>query len=158
MWDYNKLFAKGNFVCWKSKNCPDYTRGAFIYKGQTDGYKTNFANKLLENKAEEYIQYIIRLDEHGNVVEKLFDRERDIKALFPELKTGYFIECVNGLIGVIVNDKIIFNNGGFGTLDGFNLKTGEALYNEDCSIIKVWNENGLGFSYVSVVDPVWTKE
>lgn len=84
MWDYDKLFAVGNVIsfhvglikgfsvskiderlnkilhsCYKNDSlscCPDY----FIKESETK------------------IQYVIRLDKHGNEVEKLFDRKTDM--------------------------------------------------------------------------------
>ena len=78
MWDYDKLFAEGNIigispvkneviniVCSKSHH-------------NIDGIRRLYSNNDL-SYCEMKIQYIVRLDEHGNVVEKLFDRDRDMK-------------------------------------------------------------------------------
>lgn len=135
MWDYDKLFAKGNIVgvknCYRNKvfnNVVDVTTGTFLledYKNDElccknqhvdvdeiikHGYVTNFE-----------IQYIIRLDEHGNVVEKLFDRERDMKEPepMPDLKTGMFVRVVdNGNMDYTVlgyvdiqNCRVIYQDG-----------------------------------------------
>lgn len=97
MWDYDKLFAEGNIVGMKNlhnnkiynhgipnKNCWGDTNEVDWYCFENNNLKRN----MLE------IQYIIRLDEHGNAIEKLFDRERDMKPEpepMPELETGMFI-------------------------------------------------------------------
>lgn len=101
MWDYDKLFAEGNIVGLHN-----------VREGETYGWTVvdksywhqsgqinwqDYFNSNLSFDTGFYlfeIQYIIRLDEHGNVVEKLFDRERDMKPEpepMPELETGMFI-------------------------------------------------------------------
>ena len=92
MWDYDKLFAEGNIV--GIKNCyENFIFNQVIDSSEPgfwiDGYKNNelsckkqyvVSNKTKYSYTTDFeIQYITRLDEHGNVVEKLFDRERDIK-------------------------------------------------------------------------------
>lgn len=95
MWDYDKLFAEGNIVGvrWTLTNTNNIethivrNRRDWHYPNETDW--TIFWNAKL-NSGVSTIQYIIRLDEHGNVVEKLFDRDRDMKKPMPKLEDGMF--------------------------------------------------------------------
>lgn len=132
MWDYDKLFAKGNII--GIKNCYEN----FIFNQVVDleepaswleGYKNSDLNYKKQHVAigEIYsyttdfeIQYIIRLDEHGNVVEKLFDREFDMPKPMPELETGMFVLIFNydhteTRLGYINAEKnmIIYQSGGW---------------------------------------------
>ena len=90
MWDYDKLFAEGNVV---GLLYPDGEIVPIPCKFREESNIENliqyYGNKDL--KCEDYkIQYIIRLDEHGNVAEKLFDRDRDMKKPMPKLEDGMF--------------------------------------------------------------------
>lgn len=71
MWDYDKLFAEGNII---GLLYPDGEIVPIPCKFRKTSNVENL-NKYYGNEnlsCEEYkIQYIIRLDEHGNVVEKL---------------------------------------------------------------------------------------
>lgn len=97
MWDYNKLFAEGNivgfkhsdenqirpYIIYEQNDCMDYFNSSLSYNGR------DFTSQ---------IQYIIRLDKHGNVIEKLFDRDRDMKPEhkpMPDLKTGMFVRMAD---------------------------------------------------------------
>ena len=90
MWDYDKLFAEGNVVGLL------YSDGEIVpipckfrEESNIENLIQYYGNKDL--KCEDYkIQYIIRLDEHGNVAEKLFDRDRDMKKPMPKLEDGMF--------------------------------------------------------------------
>lgn len=93
MWDYDKLFAEGNVVGLKNKhNNRIYNHGVShtaCWGDENEVNWYNFENDELKRNGFE-IQYIIRLDEHGNVVEKLFDRDRDMKKPMPKLEDGMF--------------------------------------------------------------------
>ena len=105
MWDYDKLFAEGNIVgvknCYKNEIFPssidETTSTAWlnIYKNNNLCCKDQDVNvDDVVYTTDFEIQYIIRLDEHGNVVEKLFDRDRDMKSEtkpMPKLETGMFV-------------------------------------------------------------------
>lgn len=138
MWDYDKLFADGNIIGIKNyyrdkvfNNVVDVTTSTSwleAYKNDElcckdqhvdideiikHGYTTDFE-----------IQYIIRLDEHGNVVEKLFDRDTDMPKPMPELETGMFVLIFNynhteirlGYINAERN-MIIYQSGGWDYVD-----------------------------------------
>lgn len=133
MWDYDKLFAEGNIL--GIKNCYEN----FIFNQVVnfsepgfwiDGYQNNelsckkqyvVSDKIGHSYTTDFeIQYIIRLDEHGNVVEKLFDREVDMPKPMPELENGMFIRITdddsyyygNTLAYVDLNrNRIICQNG-----------------------------------------------
>lgn len=109
MWDYDKLFADGNIIgiknCYRDKvfnNAVDITTGVTWlegYKNEELSCKDQYVDvddKIKHGYTTDFkIQYIIRLDEHGNVVEKLFDRERDMSNPMPELETGMFIKLAD---------------------------------------------------------------
>lgn len=121
MWDYDKLFAEGNIVglknevesrfcayqITKDKELPREARYYNFGKRWDDFKNANLARSVI------FIQYIIRLDEHGNVAEKLFDRERDI---MPKLETGMFVRVRSGFgntLGYVdmSQDRIVFQDG-----------------------------------------------
>lgn len=151
MWDYDKLFAEGNIVGVKNL----YTKQVFnsivdtcSYDYWFDDYKNNELSSKNCKVDVDYevghsyttdfeIQYIIRLDEHGNVVEKLFDREFDMPKPMPELETGMFVLIFNydhteTRLGYINAEKnmIIYQSGGWDYIDR----------NED-EILKVYSNN-----------------
>lgn len=112
MWDYDKLFAVGNVIC-----VGDIVSS--VDEFNIMDWKDSYANKELTHKAlpNGKIQYIIRLDGHGNVVEKLFDRERDMVEPMPKLETGMFVKIKYGeqppQLGYVdvQNKRIIYQNG-----------------------------------------------
>ena len=121
MWDYDKLFAEGNVV---GLLYPDGEIIPIPCKFREESNIENlikyYGNKYL--KCEDYkIQYIIRLDEHGNVVEKLFDREVDMPKPMPKLEDGMFgkigtfdwdeygnVECLNIEDFIVTNNRVLF--------------------------------------------------
>lgn len=120
MWDYNKLFAEGNVVGIKESNGKIYHVNAGA-KQRNIGVLSKCHNDSLSfdtNNGESFIQYIIRLDEHGNVTEKLFDREIDMPKPMPELEDGMFI-------------RVIFRDNPYDQTLGFiNLKRGQIVYQD----------------------------
>lgn len=104
MWDYDKLFADGNIIGIKNyyrdkvfNNVVDVTTSTSwleAYKNDELCCKDQHVDidEIIEHgyTTDFEIQYIIRLDKHGNVVEKLFDREKDIPKPMPELEDGMF--------------------------------------------------------------------
>ena len=126
MWNYDNLFAEGNIVGFKHSD-EDQIHPYIIYEKNDC---MDYFNDSLYYKSKDFIseiQYIIRLDEHGNVVEKLFDRERDMKTEtkpMPELETGMFVrvtdntnmtETVLGYVD-ITNCRIIYQDGKYNDL------------------------------------------
>ena len=118
MWDYDKLFAKRNVIGLKeTKENKLYTHVVYEKEDWMDYFNNSLSYKP-KNVASE-IQYIIRLDEHGNVVEKLFDREKDMPKPMPELETGMFVRVIdNGNMDYTVlgyvdiqNCRIIYQDG-----------------------------------------------
>lgn len=163
MWDYDKLFAEGNVVGIKNEVTKEFgvyqithnkelPRDAQYF--QYGRYWDNFANTLLA-RSDIFIQYIIRLDEHGNVVEKLFDREKDMKSNtkpMPELETGMFVRIEDEGLGYvdIRNNRIVYQHGGYDVLDG-----DEYLPNVLLKIIEVYSENACAFSYCNDDVLIW---
>ena len=119
MWNYDKLFAKGNIVGIKVLSSNK------IYKYVVDNrsignnsFWSYYKNDTLSDRddGDFEIQYIIRLDEHGNIVEKLFDRERDMAKPMPELETGMFVRVYStyrkeGILALIYDNRVIYQNG-----------------------------------------------
>lgn len=86
MFNYGKLFADGNVVGIRDgiidKIFVYQIKNRAIFEGKIDinCYKNEF---LAYN--ETTIEYVIKLDDNGNITEKLFDRKRDMPKR-PELK------------------------------------------------------------------------
>lgn len=140
MWDYDKLFAVGNVIC-----VGDIVSS--VDEFNIMDWRNSYANKELTHKAlsNGKIQYIIRLDGHGNVVEKLFDRERDMESKpepMPELKTGMFVRVAgyddSGSLGFIdvENNHIIYQSGGYDYIKDKQYSEG-VMYN----IIEVYDKS-----------------
>lgn len=138
MWDYDKLFAEGNivgfkhsdedqicpYIIYEKNDCMDYFNDSLCYKSK------DFISE---------IQYIIRLDEHGNVVEKLFDREEDMPKPMPELETGMFVLIFNynhteTQLGYINAERnmIIYQSGGWDYVDE-NKDEILKIYSDSCN-------------------------
>ena len=170
MWDYDKLFADGNIVgiknCYRNKIFPssidDTTSTAWLnaYKNNNLCCKNQYVD-VDDAVKHEYttdfeIQYIIRLDEHGNVVEKLFDRDRDMPRLMPKLEDGMFI-------------RVMFKNNSYDQTLGFiNLKRGQIVYQDGgydlisnmnhwiCTkIVEVYAPEVMSFTSCEHNRPIW---
>ena len=83
---------------------------------------------------KEWEQDLVHLDSHGNVIEHLFDRERDMPKPMPELKTGMFGEAVwfgegwfdietNEKFVVIGNGTVIYADGDYDDFERLNTNT-----------------------------------
>lgn len=158
MWDYNKLFAEGNVVGIKIPLISMFSIHVVCAKNRW-GIDNNKNWKIFCNnelKAGDcIIQYIIRLDEHGNVVEKLFDREKDMKKPMPELETGMFVrvgEHKDNVLGFIdaENNHIIYQDGDYDFINSEDIWDGVAS-----EIIEVYGKDTLGFSYCRNDEVIW---
>lgn len=167
MWDYDKLFAEGNIVGLTIEDGediynqvvsnPDYWRDGQEINWNL--YKNEKLSSCEETGFEFKIQYIIRLDEHGNVIEKLFDRERDMKPEaepMPELKDGMFIRVAFkdnyleqdfGFISLILK-QIIYQHEGYDWID--NIK-----YWKNTKIIEIYSPEVLSFKNCQYSVPIW---
>lgn len=149
MWNYDKLFAEGNVVGIKyidyigNHIVPQKTRWGI----DNEDWK-NFWNDKLESGAAE-IQYIIRLDEHGNVIEKLFDREKDMSKPMPELETGMFVRVKDEGLGYVdtINNRIVYQLGGYDNING------ESGVISD--IIEVYEKESCSFNGCMADKPIW---
>lgn len=135
-WDYDKIFAEGNIIGVKNV----YRNKVFPFSVDEDSVKwlrDNYENEELANKNKSVvdndvphsyrtdfnIQYVIRLDENGNISEKIFDRDRDIFE-YPELFVGTFgkIMYFNGedfeTVGSVFGKFVIAKNGYISYQDG----------------------------------------
>lgn len=104
-WDYDKIFAEGNIIGVKNV----YKNKVFPFSVDEDNVewlRSCYENEELICKNQHvvddevpdfYIQYVVRLDENGNVSEKIFDRDKDAIE-YPELNVGTFgkIMYLNG--------------------------------------------------------------
>lgn len=149
MWDYDKLFAEGNVVGLRNiqeNRIFPATVKERKYWGK-EGYVdwSELFNKTLstgnKGKYEEYsfeVMYVIHLDEHGNVVERLFDREKDMPSNpMPDLEDNMFIrvqyydysedlyhpdrKTVLGYVDMIHN-RILYQDGRFAKIEDGKIK------------------------------------
>lgn len=167
MWDYDKLFAEGNIIgiknCYEnfiSNQVVDFEEPAFWLEGYKNSdlscKKQHVAIEEIYSYTTDFeIQYIIRLDEHGNVVEKLFDRERDMPKPMPELETGMFVrvgEHKDNMLGFIdaENNHIIYQEGGYDFINSIGIFDGVAS-----AIIEVYGKDTLGFRYCRNDEVIW---
>ena len=153
MWDYDKLFAEGNVVGLKYKKTN--TIISIDTRNLQDALFKHYQNNLLESTNQQ-IQYIIRLDEHGNVVEKLFDRERDMPKPMPELETGMFVrvdEYDNSHIGFVdaENNHVIYQDGGYDFIDGDHING----YGIASKIVEVYDKDTCAFDFCDEDTLIW---
>lgn len=151
MWDYDKLFTKGNVIGLKdTKENKLYTHVVYEKEDWIDYFNDSLSYKPKSIVSE--IQYIIRLDEHGNVVEKLFDRDTDIPHPMPELETGMFVRVEDEGLGYVDtrNNRIVYQHGGYDVLEG-----DEYLPSVLLKIIEVYSENACAFSYCNDDVLIW---
>ena len=122
MWDYDKLFAEGNIIGFYVPLIEKYTVHVIDEKQKNILYNY-YKNKLLSYSGpiisyedmKTKIQYIVRLDEHGNVIEKLFDREED---MIDPLDAAMAQKTVNELCSNCIHKDVFWKNA------GCNLKNG----------------------------------
>ena len=156
MWDYDKLFAENNVVGLKdTRNNKIFVHGVCneCYWGETNRVNwRSFKNEELKIGGFE-IQYIIRLDEHGNVVEKLFDREQDMVKPMPELETGMFVSVLGSGLGFVdaEHNRIIYKNGGYDFIDDEKDNKGIAA----SRIAEVYDTNTFGFNCCDNNTLIW---
>lgn len=101
-WNYDKIFVEGNIIGVKNV----YKNKVFPFSVDEDNVewlRSCYENEELICKnrhvvddevpnsysTDFYIQYVVRLDENGNVSEKIFDRYKDIIG-YPKLNIGTF--------------------------------------------------------------------
>lgn len=156
MWDYDKLFAEGNIVGFKHSN-EEQIHPYIIYEKNDC---MDYFNDSLYYKSKDFIseiQYIIRLDERGNVAEILFDRKRDMPKPMPELETGMFVYVphIGTGLGFVdaENNHIIYQKGGFDYIQ--DNKLGKGIITE---ITKVYSKNIVySFNLCDECKPIWEK-
>lgn len=158
MWDYDKLFAEDNIVGLTIEDGEDvYNQVVSNPDYWEDGQEMNwnlYKNEELSSCEETgfkfEIQYIIRLDEHGNVVEKLFDREVDMPKPMPELETGMFVRITdhgnmrNTILGYvdIQNCRVIYQDGTYSNLVPLYTKKSKVI----TDIVEVYSHKALCFN------------
>lgn len=158
MWDYDKFFAEGNIIGISPTKNEVINLVCSKFNHNIDGFRNLYSNNDLSYKNIK-IQYIIRLDEHGNVVEKLFDRDRDMKPEpepMPELKDGMFIRVafknnyLDQNLGFVnlSQGRIIYQEGGYDWVD--NIKTWK-----EAKIIEIYDPGTLSFHFCRYTTPIW---
>lgn len=151
MWDYDKLFAVGNVVGIMNKAENEFEVGAVdsdnLYEWQAYYGNHKLCYQIDEMNVDAEIQYIIRLDDKGNVVERLFDREKDMPKPMPELETGMFVLIFNynyteTRLGYINAERnmIIYQSGGWDYIDG-NRDDILKIYSISCNCFAGCNEH-----------------
>ena len=150
-WDYEKLFAAGNII---GSKYHDKINIEVIDDGDYEYYKP-VMNKQLSSSYEE-IQYIIRLDEHGNIAEHLFDRSKDMPKPMPQLESGMFVSVYdNGAdedyLGVVINGSIVYQDGTYDRAYRFGVY-GES---DGCHIKKVWDTRAKSFDSCKTIESIW---
>lgn len=163
MWDYDKLFTKGNVVGLKdTKENKLYIHTIYEKEDWMDyfndslSYNDSFSYKV--KNITPVIQYIIRLDENGNVIEKLFDREEDMPKPMPKLETGMFVR-VNGYDGSRIgfvdaeNNHVIYQEGGYDFIDNNDIiSCGIAS-----KIVEIYGKDTLGYDFCTKRNLIWYK-
>ena len=160
MWDYDKLFTNNNIVGIKALSSNNIYNYVVDSRKPENNIWSYYKNSNLKDKDDSdfEIQYIIRLDEHGNVVEKLFDREKDILKPMPELETGMFVR-VNGYgdscIGFVdaENNHVIYQEGGYDLIDDDDIN-GCGIASE---IVEVYGKDTLAFDFCTKDNLIWSK-
>lgn len=157
MWNYDKLFAEGNVIGLKNIQT-NFIMPTSVYAKENWGRvgQVNWYDYLNEDlsyySTTEYdfeIQYIIRLDEHGNIVEKLFDRERDMPQPMPELKTGMFVRVIDNenmthtVLGYVdvQNCRVVYQDGTYNDLTLLSTKKCRGIVD----IVEVYSNKTLCF-------------
>ena len=161
MWDYNKLFAEGNIIGISPTKNEVINLVCSKFNHNIDGFRNLYSNNDLSYENIK-IQYIIRLDEHGNVIEKLFDREKDMPNFMPELKTGMFVKVLSNMGNNNVtygyvdkeNDRIILQNGEWFQLN--KLLYDIEHFNPLTEIIAIY-DNVVSFNHCLKSEPIWHK-
>lgn len=161
MWDYDKLFAEGNIIGISPAKNKIINLVCSKLNHSIDGFYDFYSNDDLSYKNIK-IQYIIKLDEHGNIIEKLFDREKDMPNFIPELKTGMFVKVLSNMgnnnitYGYVdkENDRIILQNGEWFQLNKllYDIKH----FNPLAEIIAIY-DNVVSFNHCLKSEPIWHK-
>lgn len=166
MWDYDKLFAEGNIIgiknCYRNKvynTVVDESIGIYWlegYKNKQLCLKEQYVDddsKVKHGYTTDFeIQYVVRLDEHGNVAEKLFDRDRDMPGPMPDLETGMFIRVLISGLGFVDSEHnhVIYQTGGYDFIDNEEDICGIAS-----SIVEVYSKNTYAFEYCNKDNLIW---
>ena len=164
MWDYDKLFAEGNIVGLHN-----------VREGETYGWTVvdkSYWHQSGQINWQDYfnpelsfdtgfclfeIQYIIRLDDKGQVSERLFDRDKDMKPEanpMPELEHGMIIEIVSNdkkILGYIdkYRDLIVYQNGAYDTIESYRVWANK-------QVIAIYKDVE-SFNQCNYTEPIWRK-
>lgn len=141
-WDFDKLFDKNNVV--GLKNMTNGKTYVHTVSNKSVNWKDYMNDKLSEcrfvpaqnGQVEFRIQYILKLDENGEVAERLFDRRRD---MMPEIKDGTIVKGRFNEFGVAINNRIVYESGMCDTLSEENIDA-------------IWDENIHSFIWLMCTD------
>ena len=162
-WNYDKLFAVGNLLGIKNKE----QNKIYWHSIEFGDYGTNTKHSYIQIYGNEKlscaknnnyeIAYIISLNDDGTVKEHIFDRERDMAKPMPKLETGMFIEVKVDreieFIGVIVGNVVIYEDGGFDTLNEML-----SVQDADYYVSKVYAPTNAGFESITNCEPIWVNK
>lgn len=129
MWDYDELFSEGNIVG-LTQSIKNITHNFIVFPkeqwGETNSVDWNlYKNENLE-KFGFKIQYIIKINNKGEISKVIFNRERDLPEPIPKIEDGMFIRVCdknnynkdNSLGYIDLNrNKIIFQDGSYKEVD-----------------------------------------
>lgn len=165
IWDYDKLFAEGNVV--GLKNLQEnkifakeiHKKKYWKEKGHVNWslYFNNSLSMVNIGNFDFEIQYIIRLDEHGNVIEKLFDRDTDMSKPMPKLETGMFVrvnaygESKLGFVDAEQN-HVIYQSGGYDFIDDDTETPMKGIF---LKIVEVYEKEACWFDYCCEDSLIW---
>lgn len=160
MWDYDKLFANNNVVGIKVLSSNNIYNYVVDSRQPLNNIWSYYKNSDLKDKDDSNleIQYIIRLDDRGQVAEWLFDREKDMPKPMPELESGMFVTVFwrnssgNGVnLGYVdkENNHIIYLSGGYDNLN--------ANWDKNYRIVEVYRKNTRGFKYCTEQNLLWRE-
>lgn len=137
--DYNKLFALGNIIGIRNRKDNKITNEVIKDVNKYLMYK----NSGLSSSFEE-IQYIISIDANGDIIEKIFNRDRDMINPFELVEDGNFILVYSKSTGrlqlgyVNINkNAVVYQCGGY---DYFRGEYGLENFSE-AEIIAIYNAN-----------------
>ena len=124
MVDFNKIFQVGNIIGVYDGNGLSFV-GVIDIKN-IEEWKQKYQNYSL-SYGNAKIQWVSKVNDTGESIEKIFDRKRDISNELPEIKNGMIVRTYvpasrepSSKLGIVVDDKIVYTSGGWNNLKDFD--------------------------------------